>query len=65
MVGSGRKTHGEPQPAQRLKFEQAARELGCDESEDRFDAALRKVASSPPTPKPTPKGKPEAKKPAK
>jgi len=47
------------------KFREAARELGCDDSEERFDAALRKVASSPPTPKPTPKGKPEAKKPAK
>lgn len=54
-----------PKPSQHDAFLNAARELGCDESEERFDAALRKVASSPPTPKLTPKGKPEAKKPAK
>lgn len=47
------------------RFVEAARELGCDESEERFDAALRKVASSPPAPKPEPKGKPEVTKPAK
>jgi len=47
------------------RFREAARELGCDESEERFNVALRKVASSPPAPKPTPKGKPEVKKPAK
>jgi len=54
-----------PEKTQSQRFIEAARELGCDESEERFDAALRKVASSPPTPKPTPKGKLEAKKPAK
>ena len=32
------------------RFKQAARELGCDESEEAFDAALRKVANSPPQP---------------
>lgn len=54
-----------PKPSQHSAFLDAARELGCDKSEERFDAALRKVASSPPTPKPEPKAKPETKKPAK
>lgn len=27
-------------------FQDAARELGCDESEERFDAALRRVANA-------------------
>lgn len=43
-------------------FVEAARELGCDESEDAFDTKLKKVASAPP-PKPT--RKPKTKKPAK
>ena len=29
-------------------FVKAARELGCDESEEAFDKVLRKVASAPP-----------------
>jgi hypothetical protein len=33
---------------QRRRFEEAARELGCDESEERFDAALRKVVKHKP-----------------
>lgn len=44
------------------RFIDAARELGCDQDEARFDAALKKVASASP-PKSTPK--PETKKPAK
>jgi len=47
--------------AQAQRFIDAARELGCDEDEARFDAALKKVASAPPpkdTPKPKPKKKP-------
>lgn len=35
---------------QRDKFEQAARELECDESEQRWDATLKKVATQRPTP---------------
>jgi hypothetical protein len=35
--------------SQSERFKQAARELGCDESEERFDRALKKVA------KPVPK----------
>ena len=31
-------------PAQSERFIKAARELGCDESEERFDAVLKKVA---------------------
>jgi hypothetical protein len=33
------------------KFRDKARELGADESEDKFDAALRKVATAKPDPK--------------
>jgi hypothetical protein len=33
---------------QRGKFEDAARALECDESEERFDAALRKIAAHKP-----------------
>ncbi|MGA0563326.1 hypothetical protein ACO2RV_12850 [Ancylobacter sp. VNQ12] len=42
-------------------FIEAARELGTDEDEERFDAALKKVASAPPPKdavKPKPKKKP-------
>ena len=43
------------------KFKDLARELETDDSEDRFDDALRKIAKSPP-----PKdGKPDKEKPAK
>lgn len=31
--------------SQSTRFEEAARDLGCDESEERFDAALKKVAA--------------------
>jgi len=30
------------------RFRQAARDLGCDENEDRFKDALRKIAEAPP-----------------
>ena len=30
------------------KFREAARELGCDESEERFDATLERMAKAPP-----------------
>ena len=33
---------------QHREFVKAARELGCDESEEAFDKVLRKVASAPP-----------------
>jgi hypothetical protein len=33
----------------RDKFESAARALECDESEERFDAALKKIAAHKPT----------------
>jgi len=35
---------GKKQKTQSSKFQEAARELGCDESEAHFDAALKKVA---------------------
>lgn len=40
------------------KFAEKAKELGCDESESAFDAALSKLAKQPPAPKPTKKDKP-------
>lgn len=41
--------------SQREKFEQAARELGCDVDEARWDERLRKIAKQKP---PTDKGAP-------
>lgn len=37
-------------PSQLDKFKQAARELGCDEDEARWDETLRKVAKAKPEP---------------
>ena len=37
---------------QREKFEQAARELECDESEARWDETLKRVAKQKPAPDP-------------
>lgn len=48
--------------SQREKFLDAARDLDCDESEQQFDAALKKVASAPP-PKDEKGKKPDTKKP--
>lgn len=45
-------------------FKTAARALGCDESEERFDAALRTVAKHKPPPDAKP-AKPKKLKPAK
>ena len=48
------------------KFAKMARELGCDELEATFDAALKKVGVHKPTGKPTPRQKKSVtKKPAK
>ncbi len=44
-------------PEQSKRFIEAARELGCDESEERFIETVRKVASAPPAPGPS-KAKP-------
>jgi hypothetical protein len=35
----------EPDPEQYQRFVEAARELGCDESEERFVEVVRKVAA--------------------
>jgi len=37
------------------RFKELARELGCDEDEAAFEAALKKVAEAPPPPKHEPK----------
>jgi hypothetical protein len=50
---------------QTLRFEQAARELECDESEEHFDAALKKVAAHKPAGDPAPPKKPATKRSAK
>jgi hypothetical protein len=42
------------------RFREAARDLGCDESEERFNEALKKVARHKPV---EPDEKPERKKP--
>jgi hypothetical protein len=34
------------------RFKQAARELGCDESEERFVETVRKIAKAPPQHRP-------------
>ncbi|PBC19682.1 MULTISPECIES: hypothetical protein [unclassified Mesorhizobium] len=39
---------GEKHLTQAQKFEQAARELGCDDSEEAFDAKLRRIAKHKP-----------------
>ena len=44
-----------PAHTQHERFKQLARELGCDEDEAAFEAALRKVATSGPAPKHEPK----------
>ena len=43
-----------PTETQSERFKQAARELGCDESGERFVETVRKLAKAPPQPK-TPK----------
>ena len=47
------------EPSQRTLFRQAARELGADDSEARFDAALKTVAEHKPVDDPMPKDDPE------
>jgi len=42
------KKNADPEASQRKAFVDAARSLECDESEERFDAALRKVAAHKP-----------------
>jgi hypothetical protein len=44
------------------QFVAAARELGCDDSEEAFDKKLKAIASAP---SPKPAKKPKTKKPAK
>ena len=43
------------EPEQIDRFKELAREIGCDESEDAFEAALRKLAAAKPLPKHEPK----------
>ncbi|TIL87289.1 MAG: hypothetical protein E5Y73_25510 [Mesorhizobium sp.] len=40
--------NGEKHLTQAQKFEQAARELGCDDTEEAFDAKLRTIAKHKP-----------------
>jgi hypothetical protein len=44
-----------PVPHQIDRFKALARELGCDENEAAFDAALKKIAERAPLPKHEPK----------
>lgn len=43
-----RKTAPETEKSQRQRFKEAARELGCNDSEEAFDEALRKAARQTP-----------------
>jgi hypothetical protein len=43
--------------SQSERFKQAARELGCDDSEERFVETVRKVAKAPPARNEPPKPK--------
>jgi hypothetical protein len=57
---------GNEKQDQTERFKQAARELGCDEDEARFEANLKKVAQHKPPPDPRAVNKPkksETKKP--
>jgi hypothetical protein len=45
MIGEKTKVKSQ---SQRERFEEAARSLECDESEERFDAALRTIAAHKP-----------------
>lgn len=42
----------EKEKSQADRFREAARELGCDENEERFVEALKKLAKAPPAPAP-------------
>ena len=42
-------------PSQSERFKAAARELGCDESEERFVETVRKIAKAPPVHRSRPK----------
>ena len=44
------KTKPNSEASQSDRFKEAARELGCDESEERFDAALGKIVKHKPPP---------------
>jgi hypothetical protein len=48
MIAMGQQVpHGTKKPkTQRQRFIDTARELGCDESEEAFDAALKKIGSA-------------------
>lgn len=39
-----------PPVDQRRRFEEAARELGCDDDPERFKETVRKIAKAPPAP---------------
>lgn len=49
-------TKAEPR-TQAEKFVEAARELGCDESEELFIETVKKLAKAPPSPHPKPPSK--------
>lgn len=49
----------EHQESQSEKFKRLARELECDESEERFDWALKRVAEKPLPEKKPARGKPD------
>lgn len=53
----GKPDHTKPErSSQADKFREAARELGCDESGERFEEALRKIGRKKPAAKPEKEG---------
>lgn len=62
MMSDANATSKERNTDQASKFAAAARELGCDDSEEAFDKKLKAIASAPP---PKPAKKPKTKRPAK
>jgi hypothetical protein len=54
-TGTKAKPEAVDDPAKIERFKALARELGCDESEEAFDAVLGRLATSGPVPKHEPK----------
>jgi hypothetical protein len=53
-----KKAKGENEAMRQIdKFKAAAKELGCEEGEGRYDGLLKKVAEQKPTPRKEPKKK--------
>ena len=61
-MDSGDDVAGREAAAQGKRFKRAARKLGCDGSEERFEKALRTIARQKPTEPPKPVKRSKAKR---